>query len=329
MKKKVITKKVVITKRGVTMKKIIIFILISLLACMFLLAGCKPKGQQPTVSIFRGGTEGVSAVFEPLGLKEEGVFTIYDTEKFPLEVVLKNKGEEVVPAGKVKLYLLGLPQSDFEGIPQWIITNKADIDKISEFNPEGGEEVVSFTPSASGLAKYKQKVTGYVDLNWNVEYAYDYKTHLVMQDVCFKGDITDPKVCQVKETKPFAVSGAPITVTGVEQDTAGKGVVLLKITVENKGKGDAAVSGQDFDPRFSQVAYTIDEPAKWECKSGGRENQARLVAGPDGASAAQIHCRLKQPLKEEELYVKTVGLTLQYAYKELAQEKLRVKESVK
>ena len=311
------------------MKKTTAFIFISLLIFMFLLAGCKAKNQQPIVSIFHGGMEGVTATFEPLGLKEEGVFTIYDTEKFPLEVVLKNKGEEVVPAGKAKLHLIGPSQSDFDGIPQWTIANKGDIDKISEFNPDGGEEVVSFTPSASGLAKYKQKVTGYVDLNWNVEYAYDYKTHLVVQDVCFKGDIADPKVCQVKETKPFAVSGAPITITGVEQDTAGKGVVLLKITVENKGKGDATVIGQEFDHRFSQVAYTIDEPSKWECKSGGRENQARLVAGPEGASSAQIHCRLKTPLKEDELYVKTVGLTLQYGYKELAQEKLRVKESVK
>ncbi|MBI2005431.1 hypothetical protein HYX13_03980 [Candidatus Woesearchaeota archaeon] len=310
------------------MKKIIQLCIVSLLLTVLLLSGCTPNNQQPTVSIFRGGTEGVTASFEPLGLKEEGVFTVYDTEKFPLEIVLKNMGEEVVPAGKAKLHLIGPSQTDFEGIPQWTITNKGDIDKISEFNPEGGEEVLSFTPSGS-LAKYKQKVVGYIDLNWNVEYAYDYKTHLVVQDVCFKGDITDPKVCQVKELKSYAVSGAPVTITGVEQDTAGKGIVLVKITVENKGKGDATIIGQEFDPRFSQVAYTIDEPAKWECKSGGRENQARLVSGPDGASSAQIHCRLKTPLKDDELYVKTVGLTLQYAYKELIQEKLRVKESVR
>ena len=304
------------------------FLVISLVLVFLLLSGCKPKDQQPTVSIFRGGTEGVTAVFEPLGLKEEGVYTVYDTEKFPLEIVLKNKGEEVVPAGKAKLHLLGPSQTDFEGIPQWTITNKGDIDKISEFNPEGGEEVLSFT-SGGSLAKYKQKVVGYIDLNWNVEYAYDYKTHVIVQDVCFKGDITDPKVCQVKDTKPFAVSGAPITITGVEQDTAGKGIILMKISVENKGKGDAAIVGQEFDPRFSQIAYTIDEPNKWECKSGGRENQARLVAGPEGSSSAQIVCRLKTALKDDELYVKTVGLTLQYQYKELIQDKLRVKESAR
>ncbi len=296
-----------------------LFFLVSIL-----LFGCQPQDQQPQLSIFKGGLEGLKASFEPLGIQEEGVYTIYDTEDFPLEVLLKNKGEQEISAGKVTLRLLGPAKEDFQGIPQWTLTNKGTIDKVSEFNPEGGEEVVSFTPGSGNLATYQRDVTGYTDIAWNVEFAYEYKTHLIVDAVCFKGDITDPKVCNVKGTKAFAVSGAPITVTAVEQDTAGKGIILLKVNVENKGTGSAALLGKEFDQRFDQIGYTIAEPTKWECKSGGREGEARFVG-----KTAQLICKLKQPLQEEELYTKTVELTLQYQYKDLIMEKLRVKESVR
>ncbi len=301
-----------------------LLLILSVFISLLLLGGCKQQQQGPGLSIFKGGTQGITANFEPLGIQEAGVYTVYDTEDFPLEVALQNKGEETVPAGKVTLRLLGPAKEDFDGLPQWTLTNKEEIDKISEFNPNGGEEVVSFTSPTGAQAKYKREITGYTDIAWNVEYSYDYKTHLVIDDVCFKGDITDPKVCQVKEPKPFAVSGAPLTVTRVEQDTAGKGTVLLKIDVENKGPGSSTVAGKEFDPRFDQVAYTIDEPNKWECKSGGRENEARFVG-----KTAQVICKLKNPLQEDELYTKTVGFSLQYVYKDLIQEKLRVKESVR
>ena len=34
--------------------------------------------------VFIGGRDGVVVTFEPLGLEESGIFTIYDTENFPL-----------------------------------------------------------------------------------------------------------------------------------------------------------------------------------------------------------------------------------------------------
>ena len=302
------------------MKRQLIFLPIIFAA--LILAGCGGGNTNTTSSgVFLGGTEGLKVSFEPIGVEENGVQTIYDSEHFPLELILKNKGEETIPIGKVSLRLLGPPQNDFQNIPQWTINNKAEILKVSEFNPEGGEEVVSFT--SSNLARYTKAVTGFTDINWNVEYAYEYKTHVIINDVCFKGDITDDKICEPKGTRTFAVSAAPIQVTGVEEDTAGKGVPVLKINLRNSGTGDSTIVGEEFDTRFSQVGYAVDEPQLWECKSGGRENVARFVDG-----AAQVICKLKNPLREDELYTKTIGFTVNYKYKELVQEKLRVKESV-
>jgi len=129
----------------------------------------------------------------------------------------------------------------------------------------------------------------------------------------------------VQEYKSHSVSGAPITVTSVEEDTAGKGIILLKIKVSNANTGEATIIGEEFDNRFSQISYTIkDHPEDWECSSGGRENEARLIDG-----LADIHCQLKEPLSEDDIYFDTVTLIISYTYQDLIVEKLRIKESVK
>ncbi len=303
-------------------KKIFLSVLI---ISLFLLVACEKEPQVVTSGAYIGGTSGIIASFEPFSIKDEetGIYTIYDNEDFSLEVTLKNKGEESVPIGEVELILKGPYQGDFNNIPRWTLKNEKEIEKISEFNPEGGEEIVSFTPN-NNYAEYKNPVTGYIDLNWHLEYKYNYNTYLIINDVCFKGNPADPKVCQLNEDKTFSVSGAPITVTAVKEEAAGKGIVVLKIDVENKGLGDSTISGKEFDNRFNLISYTVDEPNKWECTSGGRENEARVVD-----NKAQIICKLKTPLAEDEVYERTVQLTLDYVYKELIQEKLRVKESIK
>lgn len=303
------------------MKRTLLFPIIVIVSFLFII-GCSGKQATQNKGAFLGGTTGVVASFEPLSIEENGIYTIFDSDDFPLEVVLNNKGEETLGKGKATLRLLGPPQTAFGNIPAWQIKNAEEIEKISEFNPEGGEEILSFAPLQR--AKYKEKVTGFTDVNWNLEYWYDYKTHFIINDVCFKGDVTDPKVCVIKEGKSFSVSGAPVTVTGVSEDSGGKGIILVKIDIQNAGQGKATLTGQEFDRRFDQVHYTIQEPEKWKCTSSGRENEARLIDGK-----AQIICRLKDPLKDEELYTKQVTLTFDYTYKDLLQTKLRIKESKK
>lgn len=297
-------------------KILVLFVILGLF-----LTACTTNNAPTSGGAYRGGTLGVVAVFEPISILEDGIYTIFDTEDFPLDVIITNKGEENIAAGDVKLTLKGPAKDQFENIPSWELNNRQIIDKVSEFNPNGGEEVISFTPNVR--AKFKEAVTGFMDINWNLETQYKYQTHLIINDVCFKGDVTDLTICNVKEKKIFSVSGAPITVTAVSEDNAGKGVIMLKIDIKNAGTGTSTLIGKDFDTRFEQVGYIIDEQDKWECKSSGRDNEARLTAG-----TAQILCRLKTPLAEEDVYVKTVKFDLQYVYKDMIQQKLRVKESV-
>jgi hypothetical protein len=297
-------------------------IIISMLVVTLFLASCSGGAEVDTTSpgAFFGGSDGVEVTFEPLSIIEDNMYTIYDTEDFPIEMIVSNRGEHLVESGDVRLELLGPAQGDFSNINSWTKSNSETIEEISEFNPDGDEEVISFTPNS--YATYNANVIGYQDLTWFVDYDYDYKTYLIINDVCFKGEAKDDRVCTVAEGRTYSVSGAPITITSVDQDTGGKGVMLLKIGISNVGTGDATIVGNEFDDRFSQVAYSIDDSLGWECKSGGRENEARMVDG-----TAEIICQLSEALSEDDLYTKSVSLTFDYTYRDIISETLRVKES--
>lgn len=287
-----------------------------LILVALILTACAPEAAIPEKRVFIGGSQGIVINFEPFGVEEEGLYTIFDTETFPIEVTLRNRGEYVLQPGEATVKLLGPSREEFTGIPSWELSNTDTIDKISELVPEGGEETLSFTSDA----KYVGEVIGLMERTWLANVEYNYQTYLVVPEVCLKEDLTDPRVCEVKEAKTFHVSGAPITVNSVEESTAGKGIMALKIKINNVGGGKATKLGEDFGVR-EELTFSLDDPA-WECKSGGRVDEARLVNGQ-----AEIICKLKEPLAEGTLATKQVKLTLDYKYRDLIQEQLGIKES--
>lgn len=296
-------------------KKISIMLLLALLV---LLTACQTQ-QQPTPQrgAFIGGTQGVIAKFELFGVEEEGVYTIFSSETFPMEVTLFNKGEYQLQPGDVMVKLLGPSQSEFSGIASWSLANSGVIDKVSELSTSGGEETITFAIDAL----YRTDVIGVVDREWFANVEYNYQTSVIIPEVCLKEDLTDTRVCDVKEAKPFFVSGAPITVSSVEEETAGKGIMALKIKVKNVGGGKVTMRGEEFSATNEQLSYSLDDP-DWECKSTGRVNEARLRD-----NEAEIVCKLKNPLSPGTVSTKQVKLTLDYKYRDIIQETLRIKES--
>jgi hypothetical protein len=294
---------------------------ILLVLCLsLLLVAC--EGDEKTTQeggAFLGGTQGVVVEFEPFGVEEGGVYAIYDTEQFPLEVTVRNKGEYQIQPGDITVKMLGPAPNEFSGIASRTLQNTDLVDKISDLVPEGGEETISF----AGDAKYESIIKGSIDRDWLANLEYKYQTQVIIPEVCLKEDLTDKRVCTVREPKNFFVSGAPITVTAVKEDTAGKGIIALKVTVSNVGGGDKVRQvGGEFGVN-DEIAYSIDDPA-WECKSSGRVNQARLREG-----TAEIVCKLKEALNEGDLFTKQVTLTLEYVYRSVVRETLRIKESAR
>lgn len=298
-------------------KKIILFSVLAV--ALLLLTACEEKEAPGTLTkVFIGGTQGLSLEFEPFGVAENNVYAIFDTESFPIEVTLRNKGEYELKVGDAEVTLMGPSQQEFSGIPNWALKNQGVIDKTSDLLVTGGEETVSF----SSDVKHTGTVIGSQERTWFASVDYNYETYLVVPEVCLKEDLTDKRVCEVNEKKQFHVSGAPVTIKSVEESTAGKGIMALKIKVSDAGNGKVTKQGQDFGTR-EELTLVIDD-ADWECKSGGKVGEAKLINGE-----ADVLCKLKTPLAADVLATKQVKLTLSYKYRDLIQEKLLIKESVK
>ncbi|MEK6900476.1 MAG: hypothetical protein AABX05_05110, partial [Nanoarchaeota archaeon] len=277
---------------------------------------CGQQQQTAGKGAFIGGTQGIVTQFEPFGVEENGVFSIFSDETFPLEVTLLNKGEYAIKPNEVSVRLLGPSQDEFTGIASWTLNNQQSLDALSELVPQGGEETITFGSDA----KFSKPVTGVLEREWFANVEYHYQTYTIIPEVCLKSDLTDQRVCKVKEAKTFFVSGAPITVKSVEEDTAGKGIVALKIKISNAGTGKVTKAADVFGTR-DVLTYSIDDSA-WECKSGGKVNEARLEAGE-----AEIVCKLKEALPQTHISTKQLKLTLDYKYRDIVQEKLRIKQS--
>jgi hypothetical protein len=298
------------------MRKIII-LTIMVMGLLFITA-CEDEGTQTAgTGAYIGGTQGVMAAFELFGVEEDGIYSIFDTETFPIELTLTNKGEYELQKGDIKVSLKG-PSLDFSGIPSLSLQNADLIDTISELLPTGGEETLTFSTDA----KYDQEVNGFIEREWFADVEYKYQTYVIVPEVCLKENLKDTRVCDVEGEKTYFVSGAPITVTSVTETTAGKAIMALTVKVSNVGGGDVTKLGEDFGVQ-EKLTYSIDD-SNWECKQGGKINEARLINGE-----TTIVCKLKTALAEDTLATKQLKITFDYTYRDLISEKLRIKESAK
>ena len=298
-------------------------IAIILLITAIIIAGCDDEEAPTGPSPYIGGNKGLIAEFEPMGIEESGIYTIFEDETFPIQVILKNKGEHNLGLGDVEITIHGIPLIDFTGISSQTLQNAIKIEGVSELNEEGGEEIINFGQEV----RYAQEVPGtFYDANIFASYTYRYKTYASVPKVCFKENLRDERVCEVDESKEVYSSGAPIQVKSARERPAGAGLISLEFEIENVGGGKSTLPNQDFSPQYNQLAYTL-EPAnernKWTCTAAGRENQARLID-----DKATIRCRLKAPLAADTLYTKAIGLTLSYDYRDILQETVRIKKTI-
>ena len=302
------------------------YLLMVLLVAILFVVGC--AGQQVTTagkSPYIGGNKGLVSEFLTMGIYNDksSMEEIFEGEAFPIEIVLKNKGEEDFASGKERLTLMGINLGDFSGIvSNGILSNTEAIEKVSDLNAEGGEATLDFT-SESEDAKYLIPLTGSsYDVSVFARVVYEYKTHASVPKVCYKKNFNDETVCELEETKDVYSSGAPIQVTSAVEKTAGTAKIGIEFRIENTGTGDVAKPGVNFDPRYDELSFSVSEPDKWECRAGGKENEARLDS--DGKST--IICRLKNAITEDVPFTKQMDLTLSYDYREIVHKQLRVKK---
>ena len=89
-----------------------------------------------------------------------GASSIFEGEEFPVTVTIVNKGEEDIDPGDLTIKLKGINidapgnPGEFSGINK-SLDNKRLIEKVSEYNEAGGEEIIQF-----GDAKLKTPILG-------------------------------------------------------------------------------------------------------------------------------------------------------------------------
>ncbi len=304
------------------------YLLINLIISIFAIAACTPTDQQEPKSgksPFIGGQKGIVAEFREFGILDKAdIEEIFSSESFPIEVVLKNKGEQDVEPGDVRVSLSGINLADFSGIPNRELQNSDKIEKVSDVNEEGDEEVLDFTPGDDN-ARYQPKILGNsVDITVVGNVVYHYKTFATVTKVCFKGDLKDKTFCEVDEEKTVFSSSAPIQVRGVRERPSGTGLISLEFEVENVGQGRVTKQGTAFDIRIPVLEFEISDSDKWDCSGRGKSGELRL----DTTGKGSIICRLKDnaKLSKDDLFTKEVAITLDYDYKDSIHKQLRIKK---
>ncbi len=282
------------------------------------------QAEEYVESPWRGGIEGLYAKFEEINsVSDTGTANeVWEDESFPVEVYLNNRGEYTIPANTVELEIKGISPSDFSGL-DFTKTNSEELEKVSQFLPDGGESWVDF-----GKAKYQNLVGTHYDASIFLYMTYPYETYINIPKVCYKENIKDTTVCDVDSTKQAFASGGPVQVGTVQQRYIGKGKILLEIPVRNVDKGRmVAYKNDEFKEQYDEFAFQAEDP-EWGCTARGNPNVGRIYhpTGQPGNEEVVIRC-VNDNLEKGALFTKSVTLTLKYYYRDWVEERVRIREN--
>jgi hypothetical protein len=285
-------------KGGIYMRvRLVTFTFILVLAVMLLGAqSCgSSAGTEAVDSVWMGGSYGLTADFEDFGIGN-----LHEHE--------------------VELHIRGVSENDFSSL-DFEKTNDEEIDKVSEFLPDGGYERVHF-----GDAVYEGLTGTFYDANLYLEYTYPYATYIAVPKVCFKEDLRDERVCDVEGSKTAFASASPIQIGTVTERPYGSGKIYLEIPIYNAGQGRSkAYSGDDYSSLYDTVSFEV-ETSGMECTSRGDPSVARLPVDSGLSSGTTIVCT-SDSLEDGALYTSQVDLTLTYYYQDLASTRVRILEN--
>lgn len=302
------------------MKKILSIVLILMLSLV--LFGCEGGDETgSTGDIFVGGTRGLEFSFNtPFGDDSTGEDIIYETsegksERFDIEVNVKNQGEADVESKGLKLKLIGLQQESFDNLDSdMIVENDESLEKIEkgvnyfselDISFKEGTELISYNKDVVAGAKFEPTVTAYA--------CYEYMTQAA-SDICYKTSKNKLGTCENIGEKEVSSSGAPIQVTKVTQSPSSNKVNVI-FEIKNVGTGTPyAVSSSwcAFDgTNTDNVNKVVAKVTSGSLTCGDSETTTvRLVDG-----VGTLRC-VKTDLSETESHVEQSVIELNYQYQQ-------------
>ncbi|NQV08794.1 hypothetical protein HQ529_03005 [Candidatus Woesearchaeota archaeon] len=246
---------------------------------------------------------------------------------FNVIVELRNRGAHQID--DAYLYLTGYDKNiiqDTRITPGGSLPVTFDLEPVTNFNPEGGYETVEVENTIlnwpEGTDSYKPTIRASV--------CYRYET-VANPVICIDphpfSSLSEDKPCRVRNSYDYSGQGAPVAITGVEQEGT-EDLLHLKIQVQNmQVRGvvyDEDKYNPDRGPDSSSCPFNLQykdinkvdyddpdfsgsgtKPQLIECKP---DSPIRLVD-----NKATIFCKFSMP-ETDEIYQSPVNIRLHYGY---------------
>ena len=189
---------------------------------------------------------------------------------------------------------------------------------------------LNYLPDASG--------NFYATLRANLCYNYETRATTLM---CVKREllenINQRQICDLSGKKPVFDSGAPIQVTAVEQNPAGKNKLQVLFTLSHVGSPDDRFykddtpcddvpTNTDKDLVWFEVVTPV-EGVKADCsglRNGLADSSGGYVELPNGADT-QVVCSFDVS-SAESIYESPVSISLRYRYSQFIEKRLLIKD---
>lgn len=301
------------------MKKAVV---IALLLTMLVVSGCREgfgRKKEPEVG-YRRGSQGVVINFLPNYPRPR----MYDDEPFEVMIEIRNKGAHTVGYGGDSVYLSGFDITIITGISTYGEPIPPGFEGITEYNLEGGYDVIEFR---GGVYPLRMKRIDHYPATILATVCYGYKT-IASENVCIDPNpysaTAERKVCTPGPVS-YGTQGAPIAVNSVDVEPTPR-VTRFKINIANVGGGAVYKYGGDYLAKcnpyhtrgleFNEVDYVrlsgVEAAGKVitpSCKPVDNQGNVRLVNGH-----ATVFCELGG-LGTGPAYTTPLTIELDYGYR--------------
>jgi len=273
-------------------------------------AGVEPRGGQE--EIYRG-TEGLEMRF----ITNMPPSRLYDTSSLNILLELENKGTYDLSGSKCWLYVSGFNDRIIRGIDKEKQC-ASSLEGKSLLNPEGSYNTQQFNTDLIELPDYLDKLPQ----KFLIDACYEYQT-IASPIVCVDPNLFEigpiERACVVKDVSTGGGQGAPITVTGVEVEMAGKDRVAFNIKISNAGGGTPFYHGAsltrdcpyNIDPKdYNMISYDVEMSGGTRIKCAPEiegDNRVRLTN-----NKGTIFCTFR--ISGDSAYTTPLRVTLDYNY---------------
>jgi hypothetical protein len=242
---------------------------------------------------------------------------LYDTSSLDILLELQNKGTFDLSGSKCRLYLSGFDDKIIRGLEREKQC-ATSLEGRSILNPEGGYNTQQFSTDIIELPDYLDRLLQKI----LITACYEYQT-AASPVVCIDPHLYEigpvERACTVKDVVMGGGQGAPVAVTGVSVEMAGRDRVAFNIKVSNVGGGTPLYHGvgvftecpYKIDPKnYNIVSYTVDMSGATKVRCSPEidgDERVRLVNG-----LGTIFCTFK--ISGDTAYTTPLRVILDYNY---------------